>query len=282
MTTNNQREKAERLRALHAGPRILVLCNAWDAASARVVEESGFPAIATTSAGIAYSLGYPDGQRIPREEMAAAVARITRAVAAPVTADMEAGYGRTPEAAAETARAAIAAGAVGMNFEDATDETTFIDVELQCERIQAAREAAAAAGVPLVLNARTDVYLARAGDPEKWFGEAVRRVNAYRAAGADCLFVPGAYDRDLIARLVREIDGPLNILAGPTAPPIGELERLGVRRVSLGSGPMRATMTLVRKIIAELIGTGTYTSFTQETISYAEANRLFDLPGASR
>ena len=282
MTANNLREKAERLRALHAGPRILVLCNAWDAGSARVVEEAGFPAVATSSAGIANSLGYPDGQRIPREEMAAAVARITRAVAVPVSADMEAGYGRTPEAAAVTARAAIAAGAVGMNFEDATDERDFIEIELQCERIRAAREAGAKAGVPLVLNARTDVYLAKKGDPEKWFGEAVRRVNAYRAAGADCLFVPGAYEGELIGRLVREIDGPLNILAGPTAPPIPELERLGVRRVSVGSGPMRATMTLLKKIAAELSGPGTYTSFTQETISYAEANRLFDSPVASR
>jgi 2-methylisocitrate lyase-like PEP mutase family enzyme len=282
MTTDELRVKAERLRALHAGPRILVLCNAWDAASARLVEEAGFPAIATTSAGIANSLGYPDGQRIPRGEMAAAVARITRAVAVPVSADMEAGYGPTPEAAAETARAALAAGAVGMNFEDATEERDFIGIELQCERIQAAREASAKAGVPLVLNARTDVYLARAGDPEKWFGEAVRRVNAYRAAGADCLFVPGAYESELIARLVREIDGPLNILAGPTAPPIPELERLGVRRVSVGSGPMRATMTLLRKVAGELNGTGTYTSFTKETISYTEANQLFDSSSASR
>jgi 2-methylisocitrate lyase-like PEP mutase family enzyme len=274
MTTNALREKAERLRALHAGPRILVLCNVWDAASARIVEAAGFPALATTSAGIANSLGYADGQRISREEMAEAVARITRTVAVPVTADMEAGYGATPESAAETARAAIAAGAVGMNLEDALEERDFIDIKLQSDRVRAAREAGEQAGVPLVINARTDVYLVRIGSPAEQFGEAVRRANAYREAGADCLFLPGIADADVIARLVREINGPINILAGQSTPPVGELERMGVRRVSMGSGPMRATMALTRRIARELAESGTYASFTRETISYADANRL--------
>jgi 2-methylisocitrate lyase-like PEP mutase family enzyme len=274
MTTNALREKAERLRALHAGPRILVLCNAWDAASARIVEEAGFPALATTSAGIANSLGYADGERISREEMAQAVARITRAVSIPVTADMEAGYGPTPEAAAETARAAIAAGAVGMNLEDALEERNFIDIALQSDRVRAARQAGEQIGVPLVINARTDVYLARLGSPDEQFAEAVRRANAYREAGADCLFLPGIADAAVIARLVREINGPINILAGPSAPAVGELERMGVRRVSMGSGPMRATMALTQRIARELAESGTYASFTRDTISYVEANRL--------
>ncbi len=282
MTTNALREKAERLRALHAGPRILVLCNAWDAASARIVEEAGFPAIATTSAGIANSLGYPDGQRISREEMSEAVARITRAVAVPVTADMEAGYGPTPESAAETARTAIAAGAVGMNLEDALEERNFIDIGLQSDRVRAAREAGERAGVPLVINARTDVYLAGIGSPAEQFDEAVRRANAYREAGADCLFLPGATDAGLIARLVREINGPINILAGPSTPHVGELERMGVRRVSMGSGPMRATMALTQRIARELAESGTYTSFTRDTISYTEANRLIAGRSAKR
>jgi 2-methylisocitrate lyase-like PEP mutase family enzyme len=274
MTTNALREKAERLRALHAGPRILVLCNAWDAASARIVEEAGFPALATTSAGIANSLGYADGERISREEMAQAVARIARAVSIPVTADMEAGYGPTPEAAAETARAAIAAGAVGMNLEDALEERNFIDIALQSDRVRAARQAGEQIGVPLVINARTDVYLARIGSPDEEFAEAVRRANAYREAGADCLFLPGIADAAVIARLVREINGPINILAGPSAPSAGELERMGVRRVSMGSGPMRATMALTQRIAHELAESGTYASFTRDTISYVEANRL--------
>jgi 2-methylisocitrate lyase-like PEP mutase family enzyme len=274
MSTIALRAKAERLRALHAGPRILVLCNVWDAASARIVEDAGFPAIATTSAGIANSLGYADGQRISRTEMAEAVARITRAVDVPVTADMEAGYGPTPESAAETARAAIAAGAVGMNLEDALEERNFIDIDLQADRVRAAREAGEQAGVPLVINARTDVYLAGIGRPDEQFAEAVRRANAYRDAGADRLFLPGIYDGAVIARLVCEIRGPINILAGPSAPPVGELERMGVRRVSMGSGPMRATMALTQRIARELAESGTYTSFTRDTISYTHANRL--------
>ena len=281
MGTKELREKAERLRALHAGPRILVLCNAWDAASARIVEEAGFPAVATTSAGIANSLGYPDGQRVSREEMAEAVARVARAVAVPVSADMESGYGLTPEAAAETARAAIAAGAVGMNLEDAIEEREFIDIRLQADRVRAAREAGEHAGVPLVINARTDVYLSGIGTPAEQFEQAVRRANAYREAGADCLFLPGATDAALIARLVSEIDGPINILAGPATPPVGELERLGVRRVSMGSGPMRATMALLQRIARELAQSGTYTAFTRDTISYTEANRLVGARGSA-
>jgi 2-methylisocitrate lyase-like PEP mutase family enzyme len=228
------------------------------------------------------SLGYADGQRIPREEMAQAVARITRAVTVPVSADMEAGYGGTPEAAAETVRAAIAAGAVGMNLEDAIEENQFFEIELQCDRVRAAREAGEHAGVPIVINARTDIYLAGIGSPDEQFEQAVRRANAYREAGADCLFLPGAYDAAVIARLAREIHGPINILAGPSAPPVGELERMGVRRVSMGSGPMRATMALTQRIARELAESGTYTSFTRDTISYTEANRLIEARGPAR
>jgi predicted thioesterase len=156
-----QKQKAEGLRALHRGPRILVLPNAWDVASARLLEEAGFGAIATTSAGIAFTLGYPDGQRISREEMLAVVGRIAAAVKVPVTADVEAGYGDRPEDAARTARDVIEAGAVGMNLEDGTDDPQhpLSDLALQVERLAAVQEAARSAGVPVVLNARTDVYL---------------------------------------------------------------------------------------------------------------------------
>ncbi len=282
MDTTDLKKKAERLRTLHKGPGILALCNVWDAASARIVEEAGFAALATSSAGIAFSLGYPDGQRVSREEMAEAVARITRAVAVPVTADMESGYGPAPEAAAETVRSALAAGAVGINLEDAHGDREFFDVALQVERVRAAREAADRAGVPLLINARTDVYLAGKGTPAEQFTEAVRRANAYHQAGADCLFLPGVADADVIERLVREIHGPINILAGPGTPPLRELERMGVRRVSLGSGPMRATMALTREIARELAKTGSYAALTRHTIPYREANRLFERHEGSR
>jgi 2-methylisocitrate lyase-like PEP mutase family enzyme len=208
--------------------------------------------------------------------MAEAVRRIAARVRVPVTADMEAGYGRTPESAAETARAVIAAGAVGMNLEDAPgDGPGLLDVALQAERVRAAREAAEAAGVPLVLNARTDVFLASIGAPETRLAHAVSRLRAYRAAGADCLFAPGVADRGTIAALVREVGGPLNVLAAPGIPPVPELEALGVRRLSLGSGVIRATLGLVRRIAAELRGPGTFTALLGEEVPrHAEVNRL--------
>ncbi|HEV1995761.1 MAG TPA: isocitrate lyase/phosphoenolpyruvate mutase family protein, partial [Candidatus Acidoferrum sp.] len=214
---------------------------------------------------------------IPRAEMLFIVERIARALAVPVTADMEAGYSTTPEGAAETAQAVIAAGAVGMNFEDSTGnaQAPLFDLSLQVERIKAIRLACASSGVPLVLNARTDVFLEQVGDPPSRFDHAVRRANAYREAGADSLFVPGVSDRDVIARLVREIHGPVNILAVAGSPSVPELLRLGVSRVSVGSGPHRATMALTRRIATELLATGRYSSFTQDTITYAEANELF-------
>lgn len=271
-----QRERVEILRRLHQGPRILVLPNVWDVVTARIVEAAGFSALATTSAGVAFALGYPDGERISRAEMVAAVRRIAARVRVPVTADMEAGYGRTPQAAAETAREVIAAGAVGMNLEDApADGDGLFDVALQAERVRAARESAEAAGVPLVINARTDVFLASIGAPETRLSHAVRRLNAYRAAGADCLFAPGVTDRATIATLVREVGGPLNVLAGPGCPPVPELEGLGVRRLSLGSGVMRATLGLVRRIAGELQGPGTFAAlFGDQVPPHAEVNRL--------
>ena len=271
-----QRERVEILRRLHQGPRILVLPNVWDVVTARIVEAAGFSALATTSAGVAFALGYPDGERISRAEMVAAVRRIAARVRVPVTADMEAGYGRTPQAAAETAREVIAAGAVGMNLEDApADGDGLFDVALQAERVRAARESAEAADVPLVINARTDVFLASIGAPETRLSHAVRRLNAYRAAGADCLFAPGVTDRATIATLVREVGGPLNVLAGPGCPPVPELEALGVRRLSLGSGVMRATLGLVRRIAGELQGPGTFAAlFGDQVPPHAEVNRL--------
>lgn len=270
--------QAADFRRLHEGPRILVLPNAWDAASACLLEEAGFPAIATTSAGVAFVRGYPDGEVISREEMAEAVQRIAERVSVPVTADMEAGYGRTPEAAAESARAVIAAGAVGLNLEDSSGDE-LLDIPLQVARIQAVREVAAATGVPLVLNARTDVFLKELGESlAERFDEAVRRLNAYREAGADCGFPIGVRDAATIARLVREVPGPINILPGPESPSIPQLDRLGVRRVSFGSGVLRASLGLVRRIAAELRDSGTYHTLVTGAIPGEELNRLLARP----
>jgi len=276
VTRPGQGERAARFLELHRGPRILLLPNAWDAASARLFEEEGFPAIGTTSAGVAYSLGFPDGQQAPFPEIVAAIERIARAVQVSVTADIESGFGESAEEVGENVRAVLEAGAVGVNLEDGReDEDSLMPISLHSEKIRSAREAALAAGFALVVNARTDVFLDAIGDPTTRFDEAVARANAYRHAGADCLFVPGVTDAATIERLVRAIDGPLNVLAAAATPPISELERLGVARVSLGSGPMRATLALLRRIARELMDSGTYATLTEGTIPYAETNRLF-------
>jgi 2-methylisocitrate lyase-like PEP mutase family enzyme len=270
-----QRTKAENFRALHRGPKVLVLANVWDVAGSRILEMSGAPAIATSSGGVAFAQGYADGEEISREEMLEVVARIAKAVRVPVTADVEAGYGERPEDAAATARAVIEAGAVGMNFEDAKDDPAnpLTELPLQLERIAAIREAGRAAGVPLVLNARTDVYLKNVGAPESRYDEVVRRLAAFRDAGADCVFAPGLHDAVTIGRLARDLGCPLNILAGPGAPPIPELQMLGVARVSLGSSVMRATLGTLQKIAAELANDGTY-KLLEGAPSYEEVTRL--------
>jgi 2-methylisocitrate lyase-like PEP mutase family enzyme len=232
--------------------------------------------VATTSAGVAWSLGYPDGEKLGRPEMLAAVKRIADRVAVPVTADMVSGFGAKPEEVAETVRLLITAGIVGMNMEDGTDDEygTLVDVSLHVEKVRAARRAADALGVHFVINARTDVYLAQVGEPGSRLRHAVERANAYRSAGADCLFVPGVRDGATIAQLVKEIVGPINILAGGNGPSIPELEQLGVARVSLGSGPMAATIGLLKRITAELRGPGTYKTIVANAVAYSEMNKL--------
>jgi 2-methylisocitrate lyase-like PEP mutase family enzyme len=276
MDRESQRRKADAFRKLHDRSRILVLPNAWDVISARIFEEAGFPAVATSSAAVAWTLGYPDGEKIRREEMAEVVRRIAGALVVPVTADMEAGYGPQPADTAATVRAVLDAGGVGLNLEDAIhgSQRALLDFTLSVERIRAARAAADSAGVPIVINARTDVYLLGIGAEGERFEHAVRRANAYREAGADCLFVPGVRDAKTIGELVRAINGPINVLAGPGSPSVAELEQLGVARVTMGGGSMRATLTLVRRIAAKLRDAGVFTSFTRDTMSYDEVHRL--------
>lgn len=271
-----QAEKAEQLRRQHYGPRILVLPNAWDVASARILEEAGYTAIATTSAGIAASLGFPDGQRVSRKEMLEVVARIARAVKVPVTADMEAGYGTTIEDMSETARELVAAGAVGLNLEDVTgdDENSQVEVSLQLEKIRTIREVSSSLGVPLMMNARTDIYLMPIGEPATRFERTVERLRAYRQAGADCVFAPGVRDSETIGKLVRAIDAPLNILLQPGGPSVGELEKLGVARASAGSGVMRAALGLVQRIGKAMLKDGDSSALFEGAVPFADVNRM--------
>ena len=262
-----QAEKAETFRALHHGPDILVLPNAWDCATARIVEEAGFPAIATTSAGIASAMGYPDGQRITMEEMLQVVRRIAWCVTVPVTADLEAGYGDI----ARTAAGLVESGAVGLNLEDACG-----DPALLVQKIAAVRRVSHDTGVNLVINARTDLYLDRIGDPAGRFDLACERLRAYIDAGADCLFVPGITDEETIRRFVQALKFPINILATAGSPPIQRLKELGVARVSTGSGVARAALGLTRRIAQELKSAGTYDGMLRGALSYVEVNQLFE------
>jgi 2-methylisocitrate lyase-like PEP mutase family enzyme len=268
-------DPAEQLRALHHGPPILVLPNAWDAASARLFEAEGFPAIATTSAGVAAALGYPDGGVVPSREMIEAVARIVRAVKVPVTADIEHAYAATPDAVAEVVLRVIAAGAVGINLEDYVPGADQLEpLALQVGKITTIIKAATKAGVRIVINARTDVFLRGLGAPDARLGIAVERGKAYLAAGADCVFVPGIHDRETIGAVVGGIGGPVNVLAVEGTPPISELEALGVARVSLGAGPMLAALAVVRDVARELMTLGTYAAFTGHAMQFDEVNEL--------
>jgi 2-methylisocitrate lyase-like PEP mutase family enzyme len=276
MNRDTQRAKADAFRSMHDRSRILVLPNAWDAMSARVIEEAGARAIATTSAGVAFSVGYPDGEAIPRDEMIAAIARIARVTTIPVTADIESGFAHDAREVAETVRQVIDAGAVGINLEDQVHDDThsLYDLDVAVERVRAAREAANSAGVPIVINARTDVYLLGIGEPDTRFDHAIRRANAYRKAGADCLFIPAVARRADIERIVPELDGPLNLLAFPGIPTTPELERLGVARLSVGTRLTLNAMSVLKKAAAELLSTGSYESMLVGDITFADANRL--------
>ena len=274
MTAGSVSDKAATLLALHSGAGF-VLPNAWDAGSARILEQVGFPAVATTSAGIAWSCGIPDGEELDRDTMLDHVGRIAAAVSVPVTADLEAGNGDTADEVARTVAMAVELGVVGGNLEDAGPDGMF-GIDEAVERLAAAR--AAAPRGTFVLNARTDTYFTRArsadrGDP---FAETIERATRYLEAGADCIFVPGVVDEDTIHRLAKAIPGPLNIVAGlanlidaPT------LFSLGVARVSLGGSIARAALTLVERAGRELLESGTL-GFLDGAMPYADLQRRFD------
>lgn len=273
MTQNHiLRDQALAFRSRHVPGRPLVLPNAWDATSARIVEDAGAAAVATTSAGLAWALGAVDGDRLDRDRALGAVARIAEVVRVPVTADIESGYARDSVGVGDTIRTVIAAGAVGVNIEDAlygSGEGPLRPVAEQAERLAAAREAADAAGVSLFVNARIDTFLRGAGGVDL----TLERAAAFLAAGADGIFVPGVVDPVTVKALAEGIDAPLNVMAGPGAPPVAELAALGVARVSIGSGISQAVHAVVRRAARELLSAGTYESLA-EGLDYGELNAL--------
>jgi 2-methylisocitrate lyase-like PEP mutase family enzyme len=268
-------ERAAEFRRLHVPGDPLRLLNAWDGASAKVFERAGARALGTTSAGVAYALGRPDGGRLTRDELVAATARIVEAVNIPVSADIEDGYGESPDAVAETVRRIAAAGAVGVNIEDVGALDGLYDLDAQIARLEAARAGAEREGVALFINARTDLYLQAIGADSERLDAATHRLRAYVAAGADGVFVPGVADPDVIAALVAATPAPLNILVRSPMRGVAELARLGVARISVGSAPSRAALALLGRIAGEFLGAGSFASMTSDLVAYDEANRLF-------
>jgi 2-methylisocitrate lyase-like PEP mutase family enzyme len=249
--------------------------NVWDAVSARILEELGAPAIATSSAAIAWSEGFADGEHISRERMLEVVKRVSSAVRVPVTADLESGYGQTLEDAVATAMGAIEAGAAGLNFEDGGERGYVAELEPHCKRIEAMAQAARNAGVPLVINARTDVFLDRIGPDEEWrLQEAIRRGKGFLEAGASCVFVPGVTDERVIEALVSRIPGPINVLASAAAPPVARLAQLGVARVSVGGAAMAHALHHFRSAANQVFRDGRF-DFAAERLTHAELNALF-------
>jgi len=264
MVSSIQKEKAELFLKFHQDKDILVLLNSWDIGSSKLIEACGYKAIATTSMGIAASLGYPDCQIIQLSEMIEAITGIVNGVQIPVTVDIEAGYGNDLNEIIDSVKKIIATGIVGINIEDSIDlNPTLIDELEFCERISAIRALSDSLGFHLVINARTDSFYTSLGSPREKLTESIKRGNKYREAGADCIFVQPVSDRETISTLVKEIDAPINILANPgmgggIPPSVSELQDLGVARLSLGSGLMKATLALIKKVADELSEKGTY------------------------
>ncbi|WP_018352695.1 isocitrate lyase/PEP mutase family protein [Longispora albida] len=260
---------AQLFRSLHHTGSPLALPNAWDVASARIVEDAGAAAVATTSAGVSWSLGTRDGGNLSRDRAIDLIARIAAAVSVPVTADIEAGYADNPAGVAGTIRAVIEAGAAGVNIED-TIAYQQLPIAEQCERLAAAR---AAAGDELFINARIDNFLLGFGEPENRLAETIERATAFTAAGADGIFVPGVVDTETITALAEAVTVPLNVLAGPGAPDVATLGKLGVARISLGSAVAEAAYAVAQRTAREMLGQGTYTSLG-EALTFGEINDL--------
>lgn len=276
MNTSEQRKLAEDFRKLHRAPPILLLPNSWDPMGARIFEAAGFPAAATTSGGLAWALGYQDGEKAPWPEVVAATHRIAEAIRVPLTADIETGYGATPDALARSVTEIIGAGAVGVNLEDGTPnpQEPVRTIDDAAARIRAARAAASAAGVPVVINARVDLYLKHVGDEATRFTETVRRAEAYLAAGADCIFVFAVADIDLIKKLTAAIKAPVNVVGRAGGPGLKALEAAGVARVSIASGASMVVMSTIQRIAEELHQKGEF-DILKASITRVEAQKLF-------
>ena len=271
----SQAQKAEDFLSLHDRKKVLVLPNCWDVPSARVFEEAGFPAVATSSAGLMVSLGYPDGEVIPREEFIEAVGRIARTLEVPLSADVVGGFGESPAEVAQTARAVVKAGAVGLNIEDfGHANKKLFSLERQKEKLRELVRLRDSIGVHFVINARTDALRFAVGDDEARMQEAIRRGKAYRDLGADCVYPMGLTDAGAISDFVYALDFPVNVMVRKGLPSVPELQRLGVARVSFGPSASYAAIGLLKRAAKEVLEKGTYEILTEGAIAFDELNSL--------
>lgn len=266
--TQSISDAARAFRALHQNG-LLILPNAWDAGSARIIEHAGAKAIATSSAAVAWAHGYPDGEALPQETLLACVREIVRVVGIPVSADIEAGF--APDAAAAGAFTArvIDAGAVGINIEDGSEAP-----DLLAAKIERVKDASRKAGVDLWVNARTDVYLRQLAQGDAAYDQTVSRARLYREAGADSIFVPGAVEETLVAKLVAGVVLPLNLLAWPGLPPAEKLKQLGVRRLSAGSGIAKVVLNNIDEMTQAFLADGRSEPFSAGALRNPEINKL--------
>lgn len=288
MVSTIQKQKAELFLKFHQEEEILVLLNSWDAGSSKLIEACGYKAIATTSMGIAASLGYPDCQVIQLPEMIEAIKGIVNAVHAPVTVDIEAGYGNDLNEIVDSVKKIIETGIVGINIEDSINLNPVLIDEMEfCERISAIRALSDSLGFHLVINARTDSFYTSAGSPQEKLSESIKRGNKYREAGADCIFVQPVWEKETISTLVKEINAPVNILSNPAIgsgvpPSVYELQDLGVSRLSLGSSLMKATLALMKKVADELSEKGTYGLLLDTLTPLPDAAMAYQMATASK
>jgi 2-methylisocitrate lyase-like PEP mutase family enzyme len=270
-----QSEKADEFRKLHDRRRILILPNAWDVPSARVFEDESFPAVATSSAGMLVSLGYPDGEEIPTKEFVSAVNRIARVLSVPLSVDVVGGFGDSPEGVAKTVRAVVEAGAVGINIEDFVHSTRkLLPVEKQTARLQALIRLRKSLRIPFVINARTDALRFGEGDESAKLDEAIRRASAYRDLGADCVYPMGLMDAVSISRFVKALDFPVNVMVRKGLPGVPELQKLGVARVSFGPSASYAALGLLHRASREIREKGTFETLVEGAINIDELNSL--------
>ncbi|UOQ43750.1 isocitrate lyase/phosphoenolpyruvate mutase family protein [Halobacillus salinarum] len=277
MRNKDRALKVENFHQLHRQSSTFVLPNAWDAVSAKMFEESGFTAIGTTSAGIAAALGFKDGENIPLQKMIDVISSIVDSVNIPVSADIESGYGGNVKEVVETARKIIESGAVGINIEDGTGnpDRPLCDLSLQMEKIAAIKRLSdSKEDGTLFINARTDTYWLNIGDPSTRLAETIKRAKWFEESGADCIFIPGLFDREIIQNLRKEISCPINLLAGSEIPSLPELSNIGIERLSCGSGPFRATVTLLKTISDEIMNQQTFHRMTDGVLSYEKVSKI--------